>query len=155
MCTCLCSWGGLLTPCLRVEAWFIRLQMRCNREGEPEQASGWLFVYLHFFFIPPTPFPTSPRYDDFGGNHQLHLRKRFQQNQTHQDAHNFPSRHRNCHWRSWMLSKCFSYFLKTVKGHTLLIPTIHNCSISIVTNGQEPHNHGFHKPASYLKGKTK
>ena len=53
---CVCCLGGLLTPCLRVEAWFIRLQMRGNREGKPEQACSWLFVYLPllFFFIHST-----------------------------------------------------------------------------------------------------
>lgn len=66
VCACMCvcvllGWGGLLTPRLRVEAWFIRLQMRCNRTGESEQLAGWLFVYLLsfcffcFFFKPPAP----------------------------------------------------------------------------------------------------
>lgn len=48
--TCVCCLGGLLTPCLSVKAWFIRLRIRANREGELERAWGWLFVYLPLFF---------------------------------------------------------------------------------------------------------
>lgn len=75
---CVCCLGGLLTPCLRVEAWFIRLQMRCNREGEPEQAHGWLFVYLPFFFI-SSPLPTSHK---SGWKSSAARAKGFQQNKA-------------------------------------------------------------------------
>lgn len=85
VCAHMCVWcrGGLLTPCLRVEAWFIRLQMRCNREGEPEQAGGWLFVYLHFFFHSCSHSLRHAERGDLGGNHQLHVRMSFTKtNQT-------------------------------------------------------------------------
>lgn len=81
---CVC----LLTPCLSVKAWFIRLQIRANREGEPEQAWGWLFVYLPFTFVFSFTSPSSihichtegeEEEENSAENHQLQVWKIFTQ----------------------------------------------------------------------------